>query len=99
MPWQNEEVVGFHRMCFLLGNDRNICAGSEAAEFVLVYFGDCWEQVGRDSAMLQEDVSLGGSSVAKHGARFCLQGMQQTKEFLFVAYYRSLKCLMLRDGA
>ena len=99
MPWQDEEIVRLHRMCFRLGNDRDICAGSEATEFVLIYFRDCREQFGRDSAVLEEDVSLRGSSVAKHRSLLLFQAQQQTEKFLFVAFHRRFEGTMLCDGA
>src|SRR3954467_9316864 len=41
VPRKNKKVIGFHGVCLCLGDDWDVRAGSNTAEFVWIYFRNC----------------------------------------------------------
>src|SRR4051794_19022452 len=66
MPWQNHHIVRIQGRCICLGDDRNPGSGCVAAVFVGVHLGDACNVFGREAAVLQQDVALGGRTVAHY---------------------------------
>src|SRR5229473_3720251 len=65
MPREYKERVRPKRVRLLLGNNRDQCARSVAAELVRIDLSDRRQFLGRQTAELQDDIAFGGSTVAQ----------------------------------
>src|SRR5260370_38149299 len=67
MPWQNNQVIRLHSKQFGLGDNRYPCPWGIRSEPVRVHVANIRNIFLRQAAVLQQDVSLGGSAERGHG--------------------------------
>src|SRR5436309_12781548 len=82
MPGQDQEIIGLHRACLWLGNDRNVRPRRERAELVFIDLGDGFDEVRADAAKLQDHIALGRGTIAENALAVVFEGAKQPREIL-----------------
>src|SRR5947209_4236722 len=91
MPGEHQEVIGLHRACLWLGNDRNVRPRRERAELVFVDLGDGFDEVRADAAKLQDHIAFGRGAIAENAFAVVFEGAKQPREVLPMAKNTLLK--------